>query len=132
MKILYVLLALTVIKCILLYKVFHSIPALELKRRARTGDKRAKTLHRIAAYGQSLDVLLWLIGTAAGLVLFVWSARTSWWLAAIVLVLTAWLVAWARFTAGGWAGRLAMFAAPAYGVILSFTDPVLRQITRVF
>lgn len=132
MKILYVLLALTVLKCILLYKVFHSIPALELKRRARTGDKRATTLHRIAAYGQSLDVLLWLIGTAAGLGLLIWSARTSWWLAAIVLVLTAWLMVWARLPAGGWAGRLAMFAAPAYGVTLSFIGPVLRPIGRLF
>jgi CBS domain containing-hemolysin-like protein len=132
MKILYVLLALTVIKCILLYKVFHSIPALELKRRARTADKRAAALHRVAAYGHSLDVLLWLIGTAAGLVLFVWSARTSWWLAAIAVAITAWLMTWARPPAGGWAGQLAMFATPAYRLILSFIDPVLRPIGRVF
>lgn len=132
MKVLYILLALTVIKCVLLYKVFHSLPALELKRRARTGDKRAGALHRVAAYGQSLDVLLWLIGTTAGLVLFIWSARTSWWLAAVAIIITAWLMTWARLPAGGWAGRLAMFAAPAYGVILSFIDPLLRPAGRIF
>lgn len=132
MKILYVLLALIVLKCILLYKVFHSIPSLELKRRARSGDKQASALHRVAAYGQSLDVLLWLIGTAASLTLFIWSARTNWWLAALAVAATAWLMVWARLPAGGWAGRLAMFAAPAYSVILSFIDPLLRPLGRLF
>jgi CBS domain containing-hemolysin-like protein len=126
------LLALTVLKCILLYKVFHSIPALELKRRARTGDKRAAALHRLVAYGPGLDLLLWLIGTAAAATLVIWSARTNWWLAVIVVVVIAFLMVRMRFAASGWAGRLAVLIAPAYAWLLSFIDPVLRPLARIF
>jgi len=131
MKILYALLALTLLKCILLYKVFHSIPALELKRRARAGDKRAAALHKVAVYGRTFDLLLWLLGTMSAAVLVIWSARTNWWVAGLVMVAAAWLAAWLRFPADGFAGRPAMWAAPVYARLLSFIDPLLRPIARL-
>lgn len=131
MKFLYVLLALTVVKCLLLYKVFHSVPTLELKRRARTGDKRAATLYRVAAYEQSFYLFLWLMGTAVAATLIIWSARTSWWLAAIVVTASAWLAAWTSLPPDGWAGRAAMFLAPAYALVLSFLEPVLKPLVRL-
>ncbi|MBX4188796.1 CBS domain-containing protein, partial [Candidatus Saccharibacteria bacterium] len=132
MKILYVLLALTVIKCIVIYKVFHSLPVVELKRRARTGDKRATALHKVAAYGRSFDVLLWLLGTAAAVTLVIWSARTNWWLAVVVIVIIAWLLVFVRVSANGWMGRVAAFAAPAYAGLLSLLDPLLRLLAHLF
>jgi metal transporter CNNM len=132
MKFVYALLALGVFKCILLYKVYHSIPALELKRRARTDDKRAKALHKVTAYTKSVDVLLWLAGTACFIALVVWSARTNWWLAAVVMVVTAWLMVWAKFLASGWAGAVAAFASPAYSKTLYYLNPVLRRLSRLF
>ena len=129
MKYLYVLLALFFAEIILLYKVYHSIPVQELKRRARAKDKKAASLYRVAAHGATLEVLLWLMGTAAGATLFIWSARTKWWLAAIVAVITAWLVAWVRLAADGWAGSLAAFLAPLHVRIVSFTEPVLGRVS---
>lgn len=132
MKFVYALLLLGVIKCIILYKVFHSISALELKRRAKSKDRRASALHRVAAYEKSLNVLLWLFGTAMAAGLVIWSARTSWWLAAIVLTLIAWLVVWGKFPASGWAGRAAGFAAPGYWRLLYYLNPLLGRLAVIF
>ncbi len=129
MKLVYILLVLVLLKCILLYRVYHSVPALELKRRARGKDHKAAALYKVASYGASLDVLLWLVGTASAATLFIWSARTNWWLAALVTIVTAWLVVWnPRFSADGRAGSLAALAAPAYARILSFGRPVLGRL----
>jgi CBS domain containing-hemolysin-like protein len=128
MKLIYILLVLAVLKCIAIYKTYHSIPVLELKRRARTKDYRAAALYKVAAYEASLDVLLWALGTASAAALLIWSARTNWWLATIVVVVTAWLVVWGRFSADGWTGRLAAIAAPFYAWFLSFAQPVLGRL----
>lgn len=132
MKIVYALLALAVVKCIVLYKTYHSAPAAELKRRAKANDKRASKLYRVAAYGKSLDVLLWLVGTTAAAVLIIWSARTNWWLAAIVMSATAWLAVWGKFTASGWAGGMAAFAAPAYAQVFYYLNPILSRLAVIF
>lgn len=51
-----------------LLKTYAELPSRELKRRARDNDQLAKVLYRAAAYGTSLQVLLWLVVilTAAG------------------------------------------------------------------
>lgn len=128
----YLLVALALLKSIVLHKVFSSVPAMELKRLARAGNRRAQALYKISAYQRSLDVLVWLTGTVSVVILAVWSARTSWWLAAIVIGVTAWLLAWVRFSAWGWAGGLTAFAAPYSAAILSFLDPVLRPLAAFF
>jgi CBS domain containing-hemolysin-like protein len=129
MKLVYALLALGFIKCVIFYKVYHSIPAVELKRRAKRGDKQANKLYKVAAYGPSLEVLLWAVGTTCAAVLIIWSARTVWPLAATVVVLMAWLVVWGRFFADGWAGKLAAAVAGPFTWILSVLQPVLRPIS---
>lgn len=130
MKIVYALLVLALIRNTLLYKTYHSIPLLEIKRRAREHDKKASALHKVAAYGELFDLRQWIFCTAVGTVLLIWSARTSWWLATIVLVATAWLVAWAKFSAEGWAGSLAAFFAPFDAKTLSIIRPFLAPIAR--
>ena len=130
MKIVYALVAVALIKCIAMYKVYHCLPLVELKRRARAKDKRAARLYKVAVYEASLDVFLWAAGTACAAVLVIWSARTAWWLAAIVMVVLAWLVVWARFSAEGWAGGLAAWAAPYQAWFLGLAAPLLNPIAK--
>ncbi|HVS79085.1 MAG TPA: CBS domain-containing protein [Candidatus Saccharimonadales bacterium] len=130
MKLVYILLALVLLKCAVLYKVYHSISVLELKRRARGRDSRAASLYKVAAYESTLDLLLWIFGTASAAVLVIWSARTDWWLAALVIIITSWLVVWTRFPAGGWAGRLAALMAPYHAWFLGLVEPVLGPIAK--
>jgi CBS domain containing-hemolysin-like protein len=133
MKLVYILLLAVFIKCVLLYKLYNSVPALELKRRARAKDKRAEALYKVANYEAGLDILLWLMGTAAGITLFIWSARTSWWLSAIIMLLTAWLVIWAPSPKpDGWAGALAALFARYQAALLSFLHPVLGRLGSWF
>ena len=130
MKLVYILLVLALARNILLYKTYHSIPLAELKRRARKGDKKAAALYKVAAYSEIFDLRQWLFCTAVGTVLLIWSARTDWRLAAIVLAVVAWLVTWTRFSAEGWAGGLAAFFAPFDAKISSIIKPLLEPVVR--
>lgn len=133
MKIVYVLLALGFLKCVLLYKLYNSVPALELKRLARQGDKRAASLYKVANYEAALDALLWIAGTACGAAVLIWSARTNIWLAAAVAVLMAYVVVW--MPAPRWdgpVGAVAAFAAKVYASVLSFLNPVLSRLAGWF
>src|SRR4029078_651157 len=94
MKLVYILLVLVFVKCILLYKMYNSVPIVELKRQARAKNQRAETLYKAANYGASLDTLLWIIGSAVGITLFIWSARTGPWLASAIMLVSAWLIIW--------------------------------------
>ncbi|HET9721535.1 MAG TPA: CBS domain-containing protein [Candidatus Saccharimonadales bacterium] len=132
MVVVYILLALAVLKCVLLFKVYHSLPVFELKRQARQKNHRAARLYQMAAYEATLEVWLWIVGTASVAVLFIWSARTSWWLAAITITISAWLVVWARFSANSWAGALVAVFAPYYAKILSVLQPLMSPLTRLF
>lgn len=132
MKLVYILLVLVFVKSVLLYKLYNSIPVLELKRRARTKDKQAAALYKVAAYGGSLNVLLWLFGTTSAIVLFIWSARTAWWLAAILMIASAWLVIWAPSPKpDGRVGSLAALSAGYQASLLSFLQPVLSRLSAV-
>lgn len=131
MKLVFVLLALGFIKSVIVYKVYHSVPLAELKRRARRGDKLARQLYKPAVYGPALDVATWLAGTASAAILLIWSARTAWWLATVVMAAGAWMLVWSRLPAEGWAGRVAAFFAPAHARILYFLHPVLEPLARL-
>jgi len=128
MKLVYILLILALARNILLYKTIRSIPVIELKRRARQGDKKAGALYKVANYDQAFDLRQWLFCAAVGTVLVIWSARTDWWLAAVVITVTAWLMVWTKFSADGWAGSLAAFASPFDAKILSILNPILGRL----
>lgn len=131
MKFVFIALAIILARWISLYKVYHSLPALELKRRARLKDKRAEALYKVAAMRPEQDVLLGLLGAALSTTLIIWAARTSWWLAAIVILVLEFLLRWPRlFTAGNWAGSLAALTAPADAKLLNFSQPVLSRLAR--
>jgi CBS domain containing-hemolysin-like protein len=131
MKIVYVLLALAFIKSVLLYKVYHSVPMHELKRRARQGDKQSGKLYKVASYESTLDVIVWLAAVASAATLLIWSARISWWPAVAVMVIGAWLVVWGKFSADGWAGSAAAFFAPAHAKFLYYSQPVFGPVGRL-
>lgn len=128
MRIVYALLVLALFRWVLLFKVYNSVSALELKRRAKQADKRAKALYKVAAYGPAMDLLVWLLGIADIAVLVVWSARTNWWLAPLLIVFFAWLSIWPRLRAESWAGGLAALTSPFDATVLSYLDPVLSRL----
>lgn len=129
MKLLFIVLALYSLGLIVLYKVYHSIPLAELKRRARSKDGKFSALYKTVSYGASLDVLIWLLDTAGLAALFIWSARTNWWLAAVFVVLAAWLAAWSPGPlADGWMGSLAAPLARIDAWVLSYLHPILDRL----
>lgn len=68
-----------------LHKTYRHVPVTELKRRARAGDHLAKVLYRAAAYGTSLDLLLWIVVAASLAISFILLERLApVWLAFIV------------------------------------------------
>jgi CBS domain containing-hemolysin-like protein len=132
MKIIYAFVAIGFLKCVLLYKLYNSVPVQELKRLSRS-NRRAAALYKVANYEAALDALLWLAGTACATALLIWSARTSWWLATIVGVLAAYLVVW--LPAPRWdgpIGAVAALAAKYYAAVLSFLNPLLSRLAGWF
>lgn len=130
MIILFIALALALVRNILLYKTYRSIPLTELKRRARQGDKRSAALYKVAGYAGLFDLRQWLFCTAVASILVIWAARTDWWSAAIVVVVVSALLTWPRFSAEGWAGGLAALFAPFDAKILSLIRPILNPVVR--
>jgi CBS domain containing-hemolysin-like protein len=130
MKIAYALLMLIFFKVILLYKIYNSVPVLELKRLAKQKNQRAASLYKVAGYQAALDAFLWILGTISGAILLVWSARTSVWLASAIFIAAAYLIIWAPAPRwDGWAGGIAALSAKYLAAILSFLNPVLGRLS---
>ncbi len=74
-------------------KSYSYLPARELKHRARSGDVLASALYRPAAYGSSLQGLLWLLIGICSAVFFVLLSRSvaSVWLALLGCLALVWL-----------------------------------------
>jgi CBS domain containing-hemolysin-like protein len=129
MLIVFILLWLIFIKCILLYRLYNSVPALELKRLAKQNNKRAASLYKVANYEAALDALLWITGTASGAIVIIWAARSSWWTTAFIVALAAYLIVWARQPRwDGWMGGLAALSAKYLAPVLSFLNPLLSRL----
>lgn len=119
---------------VLLEKAYRQLPFKELKRRARAGhDKKAAAIYKLAAHQHSLLVFLWTLGVVSAGALLIISARSSWWIAAIVLALTAYLVlAWhPRGRGSGWLWTVSAVAAPATVSVLNFLKPCLDLVSRL-
>lgn len=116
-----------------LQRTYGSVPVKELKRRARSGDAVAATLHRAAAYGTSLRALLWVvIVVLAALFCIVTSDATATWFALLLSSVLlwfgfVWLPAQEATRAGVWA---ASTAAPVLEKVLQYLHPVLDKIQR--
>src|SRR5665213_1813700 len=87
-----IILALVMLLAIALNKTYHHLPFKELKRQARHNEYPARTLYRAAAYGPSLQALLFIIivlAAASSFVLFAISLNT--WMAFGLVAVLLWL-----------------------------------------
>ncbi len=130
-----IILALVFLLSVLLDKTLRSLPAKELRRRARAQkDKRAAAVYKLAAFNRSTELFLRLVGvlSAAGLILV--AAESNRWLGLATVVVAFWLV-WKGHsprTIGGWRLVLAALAAPVFTVLVSFLQPLLGRLTDWF
>lgn len=113
---------------IVVKKTYSLLPAKELKRRARANDPAAKTLWRAAAYGASLQVLLWTIIVVAFAASFAILSNVAPWPLAFVAMLAVigygfvWLPS-GRVTRFGI--DMAVWTAPAVARLLRYLQPSL-------
>lgn len=128
-----VILAVLFLAAVLLEKTLRGVPAKELRRRARElRDKKSGNLYRLAAFGGSATLFLWLLGifSAAGLA---WLAFNSvWWsgfLAVLVIVWLTWAIR-ARNTKGGILFSLAAMLAPLLTPFVAFLQPLLGRLAK--
>lgn len=111
-----------------LLRTYSSLPARELKHRARHGDKTAKIQYRAAAYGTSLRAFLWLIiGLASGGFFVLVSLSAPWWFAlsssAVLLwVGFVWLPGRRVTRVSNW---LATKLAPMLAWLLTYLHPII-------
>lgn len=131
----FVLLVAIYVKVILLYRVYHLLPLVELKRRAREHSKNALSIYHIASQGLALDAFLFLLGAASSSVVVIWSVRFNWWAGALAILVGAWLLFFLPDPAyDGWLWRLTAFESE-HGIFfkrLYFLRPVLGPIAALF
>jgi len=122
------LIALTAIE---LRKSYYLVPKIELKRRARDGDKLAEKLYRAVSFESSLDIFLWaviVLCTAGCLILF--NRVAPLWLDVITVIIFIWLVfAWLpRLAVNNFSLKLTGFITPAVVWVLNLIHPYLQRI----
>ncbi len=116
---------------LVLRKTYFYVPRAELKRQASRRDPLAATLWQAAAYGNSLQLLLWAcigLGAGIGFVLFARVAPPIFGFFAVALAI--WFgFAWMpnrHLTSFG--ARLAVWCTPTVVRILSFANPILQAV----
>jgi CBS domain containing-hemolysin-like protein len=122
----------TLAACTLLFislqRGYRSIPAKELKKRAREGDEMAAGLYRAVGYGHSLRTVLWFLVIASSSLFFVSIATSSpLWLALVLSAIIVWFgYVWlpVRRT-NTFSTSLARMAAPVFARLLSYLHPFL-------
>lgn len=131
MTIILILLVGLVLIAITLQKIYTQIPRTELKRRARQGDEFAGALYQAAAYGLSLQLLLWgIIGLASAGFFVVLARSVPAWLAVAVSLVIVWLgFAWLPNTRVTQASNaLARYLTPPVTWLVSHLYPILSRL----
>ncbi len=127
------LLALITLLAVSLQKAYHHAPLKEIKRRARAGDEFAIVLHRAAAYGASVQVLLWaIIGLAAAGFFVVVSRSTPGWLALLASLTLLWFgFAWLPNTQMNFFSKnAARYLSAPLSWLLAHLYPLLNRIAE--
>jgi CBS domain containing-hemolysin-like protein len=130
MILLVAILVLVFCNSVLLERVYRTLPVVELRRRAKLGhDKRAARLYAMAAYGPSLQLLLWIKGTFSAVALLIWASRTNWWLAGVAGVLISLVAISSRSgqRVSSWQLRYAALLAAPGARILELLQPLLGR-----
>ncbi len=119
---------------VLLDKTYRSLPTHELRRRARAGkDKNAAAIYKMAAYGHSLKILLWLIGVGSATALLLLASRAAWWLGLAAALVLGWTALAGRRPfkkPSGWPWKIAAALAPALSWLLSYLQPLFGRIAE--
>lgn len=116
---------------VILDQASRTLPAKELKRRARSGhDTQAANIYKMASYGGSLEALLWLVGSIAFGLLVIRAVNINSWLVVGVVLAASWIYAASRqyHHVGGRLWRLAAGLAPKVSWLLSHLQPVLGRV----
>lgn len=117
-----------------LQKIYHRIPVKELKRRARTGDKVARTFYSVVAFGPSLDLLLWLcIGLLSSILFVMLAVNLPWPFAILACLILVWVgFAWTPLSrVSRYTLRAAEFVTPAIHWILERGQPLLVRLAEL-
>jgi CBS domain containing-hemolysin-like protein len=116
---------------ILLAKTAHVLPRSELKRRARANKKSPEaSVYKAAAYGQELDLILWLVGILSFATLLLKASHVGWWLVALLVFVGGWIaVVWRPNRTNGLSWRLSALAAPGVAWLLSIAHPVTSRLS---
>lgn len=116
-----------------LKRTYAQIPAKELKRRAREGDRISIALYKAAAYGHSLRAVLWgIIGLSAGAFFIYVAGKLPFWQA----LFFSGLLIWAGFVwisnseATTISQRVAGIIAPLFGKMLFYLHAPLDRLHR--
>jgi CBS domain containing-hemolysin-like protein len=132
--ILAVILAAITLLAVSLQKTYTRVPRPELKRRAQHGDEFAKLLYKVAGYGGSLMVLLWIIiGLSAAGFFVVISSLFPTWFALIVSLVILWLgFAWLPNTkVTGLGNTIARYLTPPIASLLNILHPLLSRLADI-
>jgi CBS domain containing-hemolysin-like protein len=114
-----------------LRQTYRFVPVRELKRQARSGDSLAKTLYRAAAYGDSLNLLLWLLIAVLLLISFMLLDQVAPSLMAFIVVVLVMVLGYAwlpRVGLAKFSPKLVLWLTPPLVWLLEFTHPVLNRI----
>lgn len=117
-----------------LQKIYHLIPAKELKRRARTGDKVARTFYSVVAFGPSLDLFLWLcIGLLSSILFVLLAVNLPWPFAVLACLILVWVgFAWTPLSrVSKYTLQAAEFVTPAVHWILEHGQPLLVRLAAL-
>jgi CBS domain containing-hemolysin-like protein len=134
MLILAAIMAFLTLLAISLQKIYHHVPAKELKRRARAGDEYARLLFSAVAYGSGLQLLLWtIVGICAAGFFVALTRSVSAWLAFFGSVSLLWFgFAWlpnSRLTSAG--TIVAKIATPLVAWVMSQLHPLVSRVLKV-
>lgn len=118
--------------CIVLYKAVRVLPAYELKRRAKAGDKGLETVYRAASYGIALDLILWLIVAGSLSWSVVMAAEKGAWATVILIFTAVFLMAFIKMpaTTSGLLWKAAKYAAWPASILAGFIYPLTRVIFK--
>lgn len=114
------------------YRIYHLLPLVELKRRARAGDKKDKEIYKVVALDGAVDVLFWLVGASSGIFLVIVASRYAWWLAAALIIFICWLVLLSpRPKEKGWLGVFVALISPGVFKLVNLLHPCLAVLAKL-
>lgn len=117
-----------------LLKTYFKLPIKELRRRARKSDRFAEGVYKVAAYGMSAEILLWILISSFSATLFIQLSKDlSWWQAFILVVLVIWAAFWwvPSREVNKLNQQVATLCAPILASLLSILSPLLVRAEKV-